>query len=108
MKAHLRRIRTSPKKMQVVAGIIRGMQADKAISFLEKVPQKTALYLKKVIKSALSNAEAIEKLSGNELVVSRIDIQDGPRYKRFKAGSRGMAIHLQKRTIHLSIYLAKK
>lgn len=94
--------------MQIVAAVVRGMQADKALSFLEKVPQKTAGYMKKVIKSAVSNAEAIEKLEGKDLIVDRIDVQDGPRFKRFKEGSRGMAIRLQKRTIHLSIYLAKK
>ncbi len=108
MKAHLRGIRMSPKKVHMVASVVRGMNADQAVGVLSNLPQKSAFYLHKVLKSALASAKESEKLNQDSLVVSEVNVQDGSRFRRFKAGSRGRAKPIIKRTCHLSVILTKK
>jgi len=105
MKAHLRRIRISPKKANLVAGLIRGKNAVEAQNILKFTPKKGAKILRKCLDSAIANAENNnEKLAAN-LVIDQVIVTKGPVYKRHLPSARGRALPLSKPTTHISIYL---
>lgn len=108
MKAHLRRTRISPKKANVVAGLIRGKSAEEALELLKFTPKKAAKSLYKVLQSAVSNAEANDAQSRSDLMVKSVIVNKGPFYKRFLPSARGRALPLNKPTSHITVELAKK
>ena len=108
MKAHLRRTRISPKKANLVAGLIRGKSAEEALELLKFTPKKAAKSLYKVLHSAISNAEANEAQNRSDLVVKSVIVNRGPFYKRFLPSARGRALPINKPTSHITVELAKK
>ncbi len=108
MKAHLRDIRISQKKANVVAGLIRGKAVEEALNLLKFLPKKSAKALYKVLHSAVSNAEHNESKKRTELVVSQVIVNRGTFHKRFLPSTRGRALPLHKPTAHISIELATK
>ena len=72
MKAHLRRIRISSKKVNVVAGLVRGKSVDEALNVLQFTPKKAARVLFKVVQSAFSNAVNNDKQEKEALYVKHI------------------------------------
>ena len=106
MKAHLRRIQISPKKANVVAGLIRGKNALQAQDILKFTPKKGAKIIGKCLASAIANAETNDGKNPSELVVDQVIINKGPVYKRFLPSARGRALPLAKPTCHISIYVS--
>jgi len=103
MIAHLRKIRISPKKANLVAGIVRGMPVNKALDTLKFTPKKAAEILYKVIQSARSNAENNFKQDPETLIIKEIIINEGTTYKRFQPVSKGRAHPILKRTTHITV-----
>lgn len=105
-KAKARYVRVSPQKARLVAGLIRGKSVDDALEQLQLSPQKGARYLLKVLQSALANAESIYTVKRDELYVSELRVDEGPTWKRAKAGFKGSRTPILKRTSHLSVTLS--
>lgn len=105
MKAHLRNIRISPKKLNIVADLVRGKDVESALSILSFTPKKGAKPLTDAIRSAQANAEHNDKADPAKLIIETIIVNKGPVYRRSLFGGRGRMKPLRKPTAHLSIKL---
>ena len=108
MKAILRSSRISPKKVNLVAGIIRNMEASKALAILKHMPKKAARILYKLLHSAVSNAEHNFDQTPEKLVINKVLIGGGTTYKRGQSHSKGRVTPILKRTSHIRIELYNK
>ena len=108
MRAYWKNIRISPKKLRVVAEVIRGQSADEALSFLKFAPKKWADILYKVLHSAVSNATHNDKQERSTLYVSNLLIHKWVVYKRGQAVSRGRMHPILKRTSNIALELSVK
>ena len=108
MKAYGKNIRISPKKLRVVAEVVRGEDATKALDFLKFAPKKWADILYKVLHSAVSNAVHNDKQSQENLYISALNVQKGIVYKRGQAVSRGRMHAILKRTSNITLELQAK
>ena len=106
--AKLRFARISPQKCRLVADQIRGLHVEKAMQILEFSPKKGAAIVRKVLKSAMDNAEHNDGADVDELVVSRIFVDEGPTLKRLRARAKGRANRILKRTSHITVSVAEK
>jgi large subunit ribosomal protein L22 len=104
-RAVLRYVRISPRKIRQVINIIRGQDAEHALALLANMNRAAAVPTGKVIKSALSNARSNPQYKGRNLYISKIVADDGPSWKRFKAGAMGRAMPILKRTAHITVEL---
>jgi large subunit ribosomal protein L22 len=95
--------RVSPRKARLAAGLIRGLQVDAALAQLSVSPLKSARILSKTLVSAIANAENNLEISRKELTVKEVRVDDGPRYKRAKARSKGGRSPILKRTSHFTV-----
>lgn len=102
-KAVARYIRISPQKARLVADVVRGMDADEAITTLKFMPKKGARLIRKVIESAVANAIQTEKIDADTLYVKQILIDGGPMLKRFRPRAMGRATRILKRTSHITV-----
>lgn len=95
-------IHNSPRKLRLLADMIRNMEPTKALETLKFANKKAALDLAKAIKTALANA----KVSGAEkMLFKTIEINEGPKMKRFRAGARGRVKPYVKKMSHIKIVL---
>jgi large subunit ribosomal protein L22 len=97
-------IRTSPRKVRLVARAISGKKVGVALSALGSIPKHAAEPLKKLIDSAVANAVQ-KKATADTLIVAAIDVMGGPVLKRWHAASRGMAHSYKKRMTHVKVIL---
>ena len=105
MKAHLRSIRISPKKVNLVAGLVRRKSVLSALDYLQFLPKGAARPLRQVILSALSNAVNNFKQDKKKLVIKSITVSSGATLHRFRPVSRGRAHPIRKRSSHISVEL---
>ena len=105
MKAYGKNIRISPKKLRVVAEIIRKQGVEEALSFLKFAPKKGADILYKILFSAVSNAENNNSQKASDLYISSLIINKWIVYKRSNPVSRGRAHKILKRTSNISLEL---
>lgn len=105
MKTIQRYIRTSPRKLRLVADAVRALSPEQALLHLKFTGKSAADPMYKAIKQAVSNAKDQLGLSVEKLAFKTIDVMDGPTYKRFQAVSRGMAHSIMKRTSHIRVEL---
>lgn len=103
MKAYLRQVRISPKKVNLVAGMVRGKKVTEALDLLKFMPKKGADILYKVIHSAASNAKNNFKQSIDDLYITQILVTKGATYKRSLPISRGRVHPIRKRTAHITV-----
>lgn len=108
MKAHLNGIRISPKKANIVAGLVRGKSVDEALEILKFTPNKGAKVLLKVVKSAASNAVHNDGKTQANLKIEQIVVNRGSFYKRFLASTRGRALRIHKPTAHITVEISDK
>ncbi len=96
--------RIAPRKARLVMDLIRGRSVDDALSMLQFSKKRSAVYIAKVIKSAVANYQEQETAPGqNPLVVSEARVDAGPIIKRFQPKDRGKAYPIMKRTSHLIV-----
>ncbi|KAB7622888.1 50S ribosomal protein L22 [Alkalilimnicola sp. S0819] len=98
----------SPQKARLVADQIRGLAVDKALQVLEFSPKKAAHIMKKVLDSAIANAEHNEGADIDELRVVRVMVDEGPVMKRIRPRAKGRANRILKRTSHITVAVAEK
>jgi large subunit ribosomal protein L22 len=102
-EAILRFVRLSPKKARFVADLVRGKKVDEAVNILKFSNQRAARIIKKVLDSAIANAENNNGADVDELKVQMITVDDGPRMKRIRPRAKGRADRILKRTSHITI-----
>ena len=100
--------RTSAQKARLVADQVRGMHVEKALELLTYSPKKSATLIKKVLESAIANAEHNEGADIDELRVAKIFVDEGPTMKRIKPRAKGRADRILKRTCHITVKVAEK
>jgi large subunit ribosomal protein L22 len=93
----------SAQKARLVADQIRGMQVEKALELLSFSPRKAARVIKKVLESAIANAEHNEGADVDELKVSRIFVDEGRTLKRMRARAKGRGNRILKRNSHITV-----
>jgi large subunit ribosomal protein L22 len=108
MKVNAKNIRISPKKLRVIAEIIRGMNAEQALKFLKFAPKKGADLLYKIVHSAVSNAVHNDSQKAEELMIGTLIITKGIVYKRGRPVSRGRMHPILKRTSNIKLELQAK
>lgn len=108
MKAYLKNYRQSSRKVRLVADMIRGKKADRALAELKFLPKRASEVVIKLLSSAIANAENNFKVSAKELVVKDITVDQGPTLRRFRPRARGSASRINKRTSNISLTLAQK
>jgi large subunit ribosomal protein L22 len=101
--AKLKYARISPQKARLVADQIRGLPVDSAINILAFSNKKAAQIIKKVLDSAIANAEHNDAADVDELIVQQIMIDEGPVMKRFRPRARGRANKIFKRMSHVTV-----
>jgi large subunit ribosomal protein L22 len=99
--------RISAQKGRLVADQIRGLPVDKALNILQFSDKKAAVLVKKVLDSAIANAENNEGLDIDELYVSTICVDEGPTLKRMRARAKGRGSRIMKRTSHITVAVAE-
>ncbi|MBN1585228.1 50S ribosomal protein L22 [Candidatus Uhrbacteria bacterium] len=106
--AKARYIRMSPRKVRLLAGLIRGMDAVRAEAQLGFSAKAAARPVLKLLRSAIANAEHNHKLDRGGLFVKTITVDGGPVLKRWRARAHGRAAPIKKRTSHINIVLAER
>lgn len=106
--ARLRYLRIAPRKVRLVADLLRGKTAEEAQRVLGFTIKKASLPLLKLLKSALASARNNFHLEEKNLYISKITVDEGPKYKRWRARARGQAGQIQKKTSHITIILDEK
>ncbi len=95
--------RISPQKCRLVADQVRGLPVGRALDVLNFSSKKGADLVKKVLESAIANAEHNEGADIDELKVATIQIDEGPTLKRFQARAKGRGMRILKRTSHITV-----
>jgi len=106
MKAIRRNLRISPKKVNLVADLVRGKPVEQAINFLQFTPKRSAKPLMETIKSAVANAIQNFKQDRKDLYISKIVVNEGSTLKRHRPVSRGRSHPILKRTSHITVEVA--
>ena len=107
MKAILKNYRQSPRKVRLVADVIRGKKVTDALAMLKFVDKRASGPFAKVVASALANAIAQGK-SPDRLIVKKVAVDKGTTLKRFTPRARGSASRINKRSSHISVELGEK
>ncbi|MDA3914528.1 50S ribosomal protein L22 [Oleiagrimonas sp.] len=102
-KAILRSARISAQKVRLVADLVRGMPVGKADGLLEFTNKKAAHLVRKVLLSAVANAENNLGADVDELKVARIFVDEGPTMKRMRARAKGRGSRIMRRTSHITV-----
>ncbi len=106
--AKLKFARLSPQKTRLVCDQIRGKKIDEALDLLKFSPKRPAAVLKKVLDSAIANAEHNHGADIDELKVSAVYADQGPTYKRMQAKAKGRGSRILKPTCHITVILSDK
>ena len=101
--AKLKYARISPQKCRLVADAVRGKPVGSALQILGFMPKKGARIVKKVLESAIANAEHNDGADIDELKVSSIYVDEGPTLKRIRPRAKGRADRIFKRTCHITV-----
>ncbi|MEL7022998.1 MAG: 50S ribosomal protein L22 [Pseudomonadota bacterium] len=104
--AKLRFARISPQKCRLVADMIRGKSVDEALTTLAFMPKKGAAIVRKVLESAIANAEHNHGADIDELRVQTIMVDEAPRFRRYRARAKGRGTRIIKRNSHITIQVA--
>ena len=106
--ATLRYLKASPQKVRLVVDLVRGKKVEEALQILHFTKKSCAKDLEKLLRSAVANAENKETGAADvdELVVSKVYVNEGPREKRVQPAPMGRAFRIQKRKSHVTIHVS--
>ncbi|MCL2111748.1 MAG: 50S ribosomal protein L22 [Clostridiales bacterium] len=107
-KAIAKYVRISPIKLQPVTALVRGKDLNEALTILKFTPGRGSEAIEKVVKSAAANAENNHSMDPENLFVAEVFAHKGPTMKRWRAGSKGRAFPILKRTSHIGVTLREK
>lgn len=105
VKATARYVRIPSQKIRLIMDEVRGRKVEEALRWLSFSPQKGARLLKKLVDSAVANAEANKEIDVDTLFIKKIFADDGPTLKRFRPRAMGRATRIKKRMSHLTVIL---
>lgn len=105
MESKLKDIRMSPRKVNLIAGLIRMRSVHDALEILKVLPKKSAGFLFKALASAVSNAEHNDKKDADTLIVKSVVVNQGRTLKRGRPGYKGKTMPIKKHSSHVSIVL---
>lgn len=106
--ATLHRYRQSPRKVQIVANLVRNLDTKKALDKLEFTNKRSARQIRKLIQSAIANATNNFSLRADNLFIKKITVNTGPMLKRWRARAFGRAFPIHKHTSHVTVVLDEK
>jgi large subunit ribosomal protein L22 len=106
VSATLRNARISPQKCRLVADAVRGAPVGKALQVLAFMPKKGARIVKKVLESAVANAEHNHGADIDELRVASIQVNEAPTLRRYAARAKGRGTRITKRNSHITVQVA--
>lgn len=106
--AKLRYLRIAPRKVRMVADLIRGKKVEEAETTLRFVPKRGADPILSTLKSAIAAAKENFQVDEKDLYISKITVDEGPKLKRWRARARGVAYEIQKKSSHITIELDSK
>ncbi|MGH7156522.1 MAG: 50S ribosomal protein L22 [Candidatus Saccharimonadales bacterium] len=101
--AYRKGVRISPRKVAVVAALVRGRSVDDALTILDYTPRRSASEVKDAIKSAAANAEHNHNYKPGTLEITEISVTSGQRLKRWMPAARGRARRFQRKTSHIKV-----
>ncbi len=104
--AKLQYARISPQKMRLIADVIRGKSVDQALSTLAFMPKKGARMMKKILESAIANAEHNHGADIDELKVAAVQVNEAPTFRRYRARAKGRGTRIIKRNSHIIVEVA--
>jgi large subunit ribosomal protein L22 len=96
-------VRMSPRKVAVVAALVRGRTVADAVTILEHTPRRSALPVMKAIKSAQANADHNHGYKPATLRITEISVTHGPRLKRYRPAAHGRALPFERRSSHIKV-----
>jgi len=108
VKASLKYARVGAQKARLVVDLVRGKDVNEAVKTLTFLNKKTALMVKKLIESAVANAEYKKVMDVDSLYVKAIWVDQGPVLKRFRPRAQGRAFGVRKKTSHINVVLEEK
>lgn len=100
-----RGVRLAPRKVSLVASLVRGRTVADALVILENTPKRAARPVAKAIASARANAITNHRADASSLVIEHLQVTAGPRTKRYRPAAQGRALPYQKRTSHINVIL---
>lgn len=103
VRAHIKGVDQTPRKVSLIASLVRGRSVADAVVILDHTPKRAALVVKKAIESAAANAANNHGLDGKTLQISTLSVTAGPTLRRFKPASRGRALPFKKRSSHILV-----
>ena len=104
--AILKYVRVSAQKGRLVADQVRGLPVARALELLQFSPKKAAAHVRKVLESAIANAEHNEGADVDELKVATIQVDGGPTLRRFHQRAKGRGVRILKRTSHITVVVS--
>lgn len=107
-KAVAKQVRIAPRKVKLVVDLIRGKAVGEAVSILKLTPKRASSIVEKLLNSAIANAEHNYEMEPDNLVVSKIYVDEGVTLKRFRPRAMGRASRINKRTSHITVVLSEK
>jgi len=104
-KATLRYLRIAPRKVRLVAEMIRGRKVGEAQAILRATTKNGAVHLQKTLRSAIASAKNNFEMQEDNLYIAKVAVDEGPKLKRFRPRARGRAYPIQKKTSHITLIL---
>ena len=104
-KSIAKSIRISPQKARLVADLVRGNDVESAINTLRFMPKKAARIIRKLIESAVANANQNEAIDVDTLYIKKVFVDGGPMLKRIRPRAMGRASRILKRSSHITVVL---
>ena len=108
VNAKLRNLRVSSQKARTVVDLVRGKDVNEALKILAFMPQKTAFHLKKLIESAVANADQKKVVDVDSLYVKYVSVDMGPSLNRFRPRAQGRATPIRRKASHINLVLDER
>ncbi len=108
VRAQAKYVRSAPRKARLVVDHIRGKSVEEARAILTHTPRAAAADVLKLLNSAAANAENNHELDLDDLVISKVYVDEGPTLKRYQPRAQGRAFRIRKRSSHLTIVLGPR
>ncbi|MCD6114774.1 50S ribosomal protein L22 [bacterium] len=105
--AKLRYLRIAPRKVRLVADLVRGKSVEEATHILNFTRKRAAKPILKLLNSAIANASHNFQLKKENLYISKIVVNEGPKLKRWRPRARGVTYEIQKKTSHITLVLTE-
>jgi large subunit ribosomal protein L22 len=107
VRAVAKYVRISPQKVRQLVDGVKGKPVEDGLNLLKFMPQKAASIVEKTIRSAVANADQLQNMDVDSLVIQNITANQGPTLKRFRARARGRGTRILKRTSHITVILSE-